>query len=59
MEDGLSAFPVGFLQFFESDRVLKDYFLGLPEEDQQALLREEMHSAQDLYECIARHKMKQ
>lgn len=53
------AYPVALGALFEDDTSSRDYFYSLPEETQQALIRENIHTAQDLHECVQRFKLKE
>ncbi len=59
MDNTFYGYPLAFGWLFNSNAGLKDYFLSLPEETQQALINEDIHSAEDLYDCIDRFKLKE
>ena len=46
-----------FQQLFDDDPYLEDYFHSLPEETQQALLREDIHSEKDLRNCVEQNRL--
>lgn len=46
-------------QMFDRDPDLKDYFFALPDETQQAILKEDVHSEKDFYDCVERMKLKE
>lgn len=48
-----------FRQLFDEDPYLEDYFLSLPEETQQALLREDIQSEKDLRDCVEQNRLKE
>jgi len=49
----------GLGSLFNENPDTKEYFLSLPEETQQALINQEIHSSEDLNDCIERLKMKE
>ncbi len=59
MDDNFFGFPLVFGSLFVNDSDAGDYFLSLPEETQQALMNEEIHSAKDLHDCVERLKLKE
>ena len=59
MDNPFYAFPIGFGAIFRSDPDLEEYFFKLPEETQQELIDEDIHSARDLRDCIERYKQKE
>ena len=59
LDDTFYGFPVALGFLFNSDHDLRDYFFSLPEETQQALIQEDIHSSDDLHDCIERYKLKE
>jgi len=53
------SIPYGMSQMFDRDPDLKDYFFALPDETQQAILKEDVHSEKDFYDCVERMKLKE
>lgn len=58
--NGFSGFvyPIAFQQLFSNNSNIEKYFLSLPEDTQKALLSEDIHSEDDLRDCIERYKLK-
>jgi len=58
--NGISGFmyPLAFQQLFNDDSDLERYFLSLPEDTQKALIREDIHSEDDLRDCIKKYMLK-
>lgn len=59
MDNNFYGFPVAFGSFFNSDTESRDYFFSLPEETQQALIKEDIQSSKDLHDCVERYKLKE
>lgn len=51
--------PLAFGVLFQNEPDYKDYFFSLPEETQKALISEDLHSPDDLRDCIERYKLKE
>lgn len=51
--------PFGLSQVFDREPNLRDYYFSLPDEAQQAVLREDIHSDREFYDCVKRLKMKE
>lgn len=59
MDNNYFAYPIGLGLLFDKDSGSRDYFLSLPEETQQALISEDIHSSGDLHDCVQRLKLKE
>jgi len=61
MESGTNGliYPFAFRDVFGKDSDLENVFLSLPEDAQQAILREKIRSEADLQDCIERYRLKQ
>ena len=59
LDNGFYGYPIGLGLLFNENPDTKEYFLSLPEETQQALINQEIHSSEDLNDCIERLKMKE
>lgn len=53
------AMPFGMSRLFEDSPDLKDYYFSLPEEAQQAILNEDIHSEKDFHDCVEKLKRKE
>lgn len=51
--------PFGMGRLFDRNRDLSDYYYSLPDETQRAILREDIRSEKDFYDCVERLKMKE
>ena len=51
--------PSAMSQIFDKDPKLRDYYFSLPDETQQAILREDVHSEKDFYDCVEKLKLKE
>jgi hypothetical protein len=59
LENHSYGYPQALEMLFDENPDTKIYFLSLPSEIQQALLNEEIHSGESMYNCIARLKVKE
>lgn len=57
--DNNFAFPIAFGALLNSDPEMERYFFQLPEEVQQQLLKDDVHSDQDLRDRIEEYRLKQ
>lgn len=59
MDDFFYSLPIGFGALFQTDPDLKNYFFSLPDETQRALIREDIHSCDDLRDCMDQYRQKE
>ena len=57
--NGFYGYPIALGFLFDHDSESKDYFMSLPEEVQQALINEDIHSSYDLHDYVERLRMKE
>lgn len=59
LDSNFYGYPLALGLLFDNDSASEEYFLSLPEETQKALISEDIHSADDLHDCVERLKMKE
>ena len=59
LDNNFYGYPLALGLLFNNDPDSSDYFFSLPEETQQALIQEDIHSSGDLHDCVERYKLKE